>query len=689
MSESPNFDDLPEDKPAAPSPTPNSGISQNSQNSQNLPDFDSLPDDSETYGSPSEMAKTALEQGISGLTLGASKVLETHGIPGVMGPLTTPEAIAAREQANPITATLSNIGGTTALIAGTGGLGGAGVSANALGRIGVGALEAGGIGGISQATEDWSQNKALDAQKIAASAGLGALLGVAGSSLVEGLKYKLGTPLAKSADSAIDDILKAPEGIHPPVISQIDAAAYQNGDFPTVIQNSSAISKEDVPKVLEGLNEIKPDGAKVTEAAQIIGSPVLEGMVNKNKYIQMAEDSLLNGPPTYSGIKRQTLYQKVYDSVAKATDDVLGEGTTLTKAELGNQFKGSIIRQIQQEAQPINAIYNEIKKYHSIIPLTEDAAESLGNDLENMQEFKIAPSSPEGQITKRVLNELPNLKTVDDIKTYKSILNRSISPTAPAGEKRIVGIISDRLGSLENQSVLNFANGNNFPPEAKGAISQLVSQREAADVAYKPFRQNLNTLAEQLGKGRVYGAQDAIDFIQNRLTPEEVTQKLFSKKDSQFLKFFAKNYPNQMRTMQQYQKGILRDAASKSGALTPTNVFKEVNKFEPEIQQAIFSPVELQKLKAAETIQKSIPKSFNTSNTNNVAAFRSFMTSPTGALIGNARDLAIQQFIKSGGGIKNATTEALQNHVSQTSGRVDSKIRAIFSGLASQTRKIP
>ncbi len=168
------------------------------------PAFDELVDDSEKYSGVVDQAKTALEQGLSGATLGASKVLETKGIPALgIPPLTTAEEIAGREQRNPGTAFVSNLVGTGATLVGTGGLGAAAKGVGLAGRLALGALEGATIAGVNQATDDWSQNKALDAQKIAASAGIGALLGGVLGEVAGASKYKIGTPLAKIAKSSV------------------------------------------------------------------------------------------------------------------------------------------------------------------------------------------------------------------------------------------------------------------------------------------------------------------------------------------------------------------------------------------------------------------------------------------------------------------------------------------------------
>lgn len=647
-----------------------------------------IPEDqfqmTEDAGSGLGIAKTALEQGLSGLTLGASKAIETQGIPALaIPPISSPEAVAARQKENPITSFASNLVGTGALIAGTGGLGGvarAVTGAKALGTaasIGINALEGAGIGGVNQATDDWSQNKPLDAQKIAASAGLGALLGGAVGGVIEGIKYKFGTPLAKVSE--VGNVASSvPEGTEPPVISQVDAQGYKNGEFVPSVENSAAINQDDVPKILEGLKDQKPDAEQIVNAAGEIGAPVLDGMTSDSKWVQKAEDALINGAPTFSGIKRQKLYQQVFDAVKNTTDAAVGEGSPYTQAELGSKLAESITQKIAAEVEPINKLYGALKPYYSEIPLSESAAPTVAKNLSELQELRISPSSPEGQLAKRALNEIGNLKTVDDVKVYKTILNRSISPTASTGEKRMAGVISDQLSNLESNSIVDFAK-NVQAPALKENLNGLLAQREAADTAYKPFKQDLNTLAEHLGKRKVYGAQDAINFIQD-LTPESLVKKLFSKNDSGFVQFFSKKFPQEMELMRQYQKGVIRDAASKTGEFSPTTVFREINKLEPEIAKSIFSKEELQKIRAAQIVHKSIPKSFNPSGTDHTNAFRAFFEHTTGALVSNARDFAISQFIKSGGGnILSKTSQALKNQVTSSDSKLNNGIEALFS----------
>lgn len=141
-----------------------------------------------------EQIGTGAEHVLNAGTLGLSGVVETHGIPFLHIPaITTPEARAARTAKYPITSGFGDVGGTAGLIGLTGGLGG-GLAAEAglAAKAGVGALEGAGIGAATSATDDWSNNKPLDAQKIVASAGIGGLLGTAGPAIVGAAKGATG-----------------------------------------------------------------------------------------------------------------------------------------------------------------------------------------------------------------------------------------------------------------------------------------------------------------------------------------------------------------------------------------------------------------------------------------------------------------------------------------------------------------
>lgn len=594
----------------------------------------------EKYGSLGQQALTALE----GAGVGASFGLST-GIEKALG--VTPEDMQGRKEVNPGL----HMAGEVAGLAGSALIPVAG-QANIMAKVGQAGAKAVGLGAAKSGFMNQVGHHAVR----------GAFEGALFQGGDEVSKMFMEDP-TQSAETAIADIGlatvlggvfggafgAAAQGLKKVApgkfVSELDQVAVDAGDFKANVEASDLLKPEQKKGILEGLMEQKPEAAEIKAAAKRLGADVMEGMTSASRDVQMMEDSLLNGAQTISGIKRRQLYADGFRKATGAIDEAVGAEGVYSKAELGNLMKDTIVKQIDEQNAPIAALYNEIKQYHAAIPLSEKSGPAIARNIGRLPEFKLSPSSPEAQLAKRVMNEIENLKTVDDVKTYKSILTRSVSPTASSGEKRMVSILADKLTDLEESSIERFAKSQMKSPQAKERIMGLIEQRKEANGQYKAFINKVQTLSEQLGKGRVYGVQDAINFIKE-LTPEQVTTRLFSKNNSEFLRFFAKEFPEQMELMKNYQKSALRDAASKTGELSPKVLFNNINKLEPEIQKVLFNPKELQALRDAETYIRAFPKNFNPSGTSGMSAAREFFQSPTGMAIGNARDFAIEKFIK-------------------------------------------
>jgi hypothetical protein len=212
---------------------------------------DAVPsyDSGVNLGSPMEVAKTAVEQGLSGASLGLSKVAETK----LMG--VKPEMIKARAESNPATAIGSNILGTGAMLYGTGGLGGLAEGAGLLTKIGVAATEGAAIGGINQATDDWSENKPLDAQKIAANAGIGALLGGGLTGVLEGARPALNQALDFFGNFAPKSTAEGGAGIGAKIVDAYNMAA-SDTDKNALIKNMTGAMTSLRQEAIDGVDEM-------------------------------------------------------------------------------------------------------------------------------------------------------------------------------------------------------------------------------------------------------------------------------------------------------------------------------------------------------------------------------------------------------------------------------------------------
>jgi hypothetical protein len=518
----------------------------------------------------------------------------------------------------------------------------------------------------------------LTAQQVMAQVGIGALIGgTIGTALGIPSSMKAASPAAADVVQGIQNDVAAARAGGAPDSGELAP----NGTLPDALR-AMKISDEKKASIVQGLQELKPNAGEIVEAAKTIEAPVIESQLSASKHVQDL-DSMLMQSPTVVGVARQQLVQKGLDAAARAVDDSLAASTTMSQAEVGNAIKKGLVEKFEAESEPINQLYSEIKKSFESIPLSEQASGAVARNVMKIEGIALSPSSPEYQLAKSVSEELGNLKTVDDLKSYQSILRRR---TAGSPELRFVaGEIQTKLRALEENSIVRFAKEMVVPePEAKASIADLLQQREAANARYTALREKMSEIGEVIGKKKIYGPQDFLNYLED-VTPEKLSEKLFAKKNSEFLSFFAKEFPEETKLLSDFQRNRIRDAAFFDGKLKPERALREIEKFSPEVKRILFTPEEVKRIEAAQTYLEAMPKNINPSGTSKAEAYRRFFTNPIAASVETAKDAATMHTLrnivdKTGG----ADTERFQTLISlermaqKTGAQIVSGARAIF-----------
>lgn len=625
----------------------------------------------DTHGGLGQQALAAVEGAGRGVTLGGSDLLANAmrsgasklGLPDkyldVVAP--SPEDRLERREANPVTEALSSMAGSGALAVGTGGIG-APAGAGYLGAAGASAAE-GALMGAGNVVSDYALGDPdLTAQKAAAQIGMGAILGGGFGLAGKALGNVLGKGAAPELDSIASDV--------------VGDSGHIKGTLSDEVVNQE-IQDKTMAETQKAMNEkygLKDNAPEIISAAKEIGAPVTEGMVSGSPWVQRLEDSLVNGAPTYSAIRKAKTYEAGYDAVEKAVTDIVGEPEAqggLSKAQFGQAMEKSLASKISEENEPISKLYQAVKADTQSIPVKPSALESIADDIGKLPQVQLDSNA------EKLLNQLKKGKdleifqTVDGVKSLRKTISDSLSMTPSFNEKSTLSEIQDSLKKLEEDTITKHAEGMldshaeslataskagqldemNIWSDKINRLQDLLSQKKQADELYKPFITKVKKLAGYFGKKRISGAQGAIDFITNDLTPESLANKVTTKGNSEFTKFFAKEFPNENELLKQYQKAQLREASinERTGDFNSRLFLKKTigkNGLEPEQLENLFHPEELKKLNAAQTYLRSIPEDFNPSGTSHTEAMRGFFEHPVGAAVANARDFGIDTFIK-------------------------------------------
>jgi hypothetical protein len=397
-----------------------------------------------------------------------------------------------------------------------------------------------------------------------------------------------------------------------------------------------SVSENTRKSIVEGLTERKKNADDILEAAKVLDAPVLESQISASKHVQDM-DSMLMQSPTPIGVARQQMAMDGIEKAEKAVVETLSDATDQSLAEVGSTVKTTLLGKINKEAEPITAMYDNLTQFGQI-PVAPRSLKQVARNIEHLEGIgKISPGSASAKLQKRIARELPNLKTVEDIKTYKKILRNETNLET----KYIRGRILEKLDNLEESSILKAAEDFKGVPELEAMMKELVKQNSEVKGLYKAFRGKLEELGGALGKKRIYGKQDFVDFVED-LTPEKLASRLFAKNDSQFLKFFSENFPEETAALLRYQRSQILTKATKDGVVNVNQVLREVDKFSPELKALLFTPEQLSRVKAAKTYMESLPKNINPSGTSKSEAYRRFFSNPISATLETARDYATQ-----------------------------------------------
>lgn len=688
------FDDLVDDSQAQSPPTqaPKAGP---------LPNFDDLKDDSQTYGSPTEMAKTAIEQGLSGATLGASKVLETQGIPSLGIPaITTPEAVAGREAANPITSGLSNVAGTAGMILGTGGLGSLGEGAGVAARVGLGALEGAGIGGVTTATDDWSQNKPLDAQKIAANAGLGALLGGVGGVIGEAFRPK---PLADVPSSISDSATSASDSATlsagPPV--QVPEV---KGVQPTTFEE---ITKRGDDAIKNGTSIALPQQAELDDALSRVGlqnpiTPIQRDSLSSKqaddlyKTIKQSSGDLGSGVNNYEAIQKGELVNKTDSTIGDLSPEVEPTGDAV---QGGKQAIQAFTDQYQSEKQDLAPLFQSLKTLPVQGDLLPESVTRMTNavpGLANMfdasgPDIAIRPYKTAWGIDKATYNaakeavdglqgETPSLQTLWNVRKG---LDQHIDVLAQGQAPREIRSLKSAL-----MDQMQDATGN---PNIRDAFKRYAINEQQRQVIEQSFGASVGTP----------------EFGQiSKVKPEFVGDNIFGNTATTQA---AKNIlpPDKFNTVLANWISEARKNATTDGAFSGNKFGTFLKKNQDALGVAFQDqPESLQRLKDLNTITRIFPdaQKANPSGTAPTASllktiagldlhgltFEKMLAYVPKKIASQINDRLqmneLNQYL-SGQALKNSQTASLQNHVNTVSSNIDKGVKALFSGSASQVNK--
>lgn len=584
MSNTPTWDDTAPVVTVAQNPT----TSKQQTGSNIIPTWDDTIDVEEKYGSMGQQALTAAEGASQGLLGPLAPLIETK----VLG--VNPEDIRMREETNPITHGVSEVGTLV------GGMFIPGTQGALLGKAGSMAAKA-----VPVVSESMAAIKTAEMGVQAAKAtGVGlkeAELALKAVKEATPLAHKIGSAAVKEAaemavlqsgDEVSKMILEDPDASAETALSNIGLAAALGaggGIFMTgavsPLWNATA-----GPKVEAVLNATKShfDGgtalmpSELQAAKQNLGievSPEIEAYLSGNATAIGHGNILKEVQNTKFMNSLDQFHKDMTDSVANVLKVSPEEVAIRSPREASQEILDGVNKEYKKTYGPISDAFEKDNKQSFAISVSDDARlDQYGKLLEQGMK-KVGTDSPHYKLYNDYGNRLLAKETIGGIDMLKTELGGEIDKAVRAADTNALMVLRDIRSSLsdfqENQIIKQSALLEKEGVKGAQKLGKdLLEERAINRKTYKEFAQLSNELTDNLSIGRFTGAKGLMDKLSN-LSSEQILNKFSIKGNTDFIPFLQKNFPETYQKIVENElKNFIKPAVLSAKGEAPINLKK-------------------------------------------------------------------------------------------------------------------
>lgn len=433
----------------------------------------------------------------------------------------------------------------------------------------------------------------------------------------------------QSAETAITDVAKAGLG-----------GALLGGAFGAVSPLWSAASETRLGQMLSAIKD------RANGVIKNAPTPEIEQMIEKsgiqvpagvraalgdspdvrNMFNMLQESSTGAGKDAQEALSefKTQANQQLLNGLNRTPDQVNALADSFSEADAGAELKQKLTDEIKSVISPLAEQFNKVKEKFSTTTFSDVDQAALANSLSEVgQKYAVSPSSSEFQKINGIIKELPNIKTLEDLRNFQSvhmgdIANKQLWP--------INGAVRDVMRNAEESVLMR---------ELAGEGPELQALHQTARAQYREAMETMDALNDRLHVGR-YSGPDTFLHALNDMKPEDVLRRLTPKNDSGLLDLMSSKFP---QTTQSVRENYINQALISANKRAPygevinsNSLFGMLDKWSPELKQ--FAIPDQAKVHAIRGLLDAVPTYKSSGTAKNIDSLWSQVPAGIGGVLG-------------------------------------------------------
>lgn len=389
--------------------------------------------------------------------------------------------------------------------------------------------------------------------------------------------------------------------------------------------------------VLGNLFKQKPNAPEIAQAFKVIDAPVMEGALSDSKFIQDL-DSGLTKKVSQAGVEHQEKWQNVYDKLDATTKESLASSSPTTALQAGEDAQGKIIAEIERRNQPFQERYQKFKEISDTITIPDDKRLNLYNNMLKVADDNRAIGQSLRPEIKKFGDNVLAFEKASDLDVVSRQIGQEIESLKRAGKFEDVNVLKQlktKVDDFAENEILRQAKviEKEGLPEAQALAKEVIAEKASLKKDYSEFSEFLEGTGDITGIKKKGGAVTMSNKI-DKFAGEKFVNRLFDTKDYRKLAAFKKEFPEAFDVVAGFKKNELLQKATVDGRVKFDGLLRELDKFSPEVRELLFTPEQLEKLGAVNTIWRAKPKDINPSGTARAIEMNNFISGGTNSAIG-------------------------------------------------------